>query len=251
MAKIIAIANQKGGVGKTTTVINLGAALVELDKKVLVIDLDPQGNLAIGFGLDPNSITNTIYQVLLDDRTNLEDAIVNSRIEGLDVVAADRDLAAARVDLLGQERRLSEALKSAQKRYDYVLLDCPPSLDLLTLSGLVAADSIVIPMQCQYLALKGLNELYSLVLKVKKHFNPKLGVSVVLPTMYTTGTIHCREVLEEIKEILGDKVFDLPVKQTIRFPDSTIAGTPILKFARNADVAEVYRGLARRVVRDE
>ncbi len=135
--------------------------------------------------------------------------------------------------------------------YDYILIDCPPSLDLLTLSSLVAADTVVIPLQCQYLALKGLNELYALILKVKKHFNPKLSIFTILPTMYVTRTIHSREVLEEIREVLGDKVFDIPVKQTIRFPDSTVAGVSILSFSRNSEVAEVYRALARKVARNE
>jgi chromosome partitioning protein len=251
VAKVIAIANQKGGVGKTTTVINVGAALAEMGKKVLVVDLDPQGNLAIGLGLDLAAINTTIYQVLTDETVNIGDAIIDTKLKGLQVVAADRDLAAARVDLLGQENRVSEVLRDVQNSYDYILLDCPPSLDLLTLCGLVAADSIIIPLQCHYLALKGLNELYSLILKVKKHFNPKLVVSAILPTMYATRTIHSREVLDEIKEILGDKVYDIPVKQTIRFPDSTIAGQPILSFSRNSEAAEVYRGLARKVVKDE
>lgn len=251
MAKVIAIANQKGGVGKTTTVINLGAALVELNKKVLVVDLDPQGNLAIGLGIDSNKIGITIYQVLLDKKIDIKDVILETRTPGLDVVPANRDLAAARVDLIGQERRLAEVLVDVQGIYDYILLDCPPSLDLLSLSGLVAADSIIIPLQCQYLALKGLNELYSLILKVKRHYNPDLAIAAVLPTMYVTRTIHSREVLEEIKEILGNKVYDIPVKQTIKFADSTIAGIPITNFSRNSEVAEVYRGLARKVVEDE
>lgn len=251
MARIIAIANQKGGVGKTTTVINLGAALAELGKKVLLVDMDPQGNLAIGLGIDLSSGDKTSYQVLVDKDTVIDEAILKTKVQRLDVVPADRDLAAARVDLVGREREVASVLKTILKKYDYILIDCPPSLDALTLSSLVAANSVVIPLQCQYLALKGLSELYVLILKVKKYLNPKLSVFAVLPTMYVSRTIHSREVLEEIKEILGNKVFDIPVKQTIRFADSTIAGASMLAFSRNSDVAEVYRALARKVIRDE
>lgn len=251
MARIIAIANQKGGVGKTTTVINLGAALVELGKKVLLVDMDPQGNLGIGLGLDSDSFEKTIYQVLLDENTKIADAVASTSIEGLDVIPSDRDLAAARVDLVGQEHAIGSVLKKISGNYDYILLDCPPSLDVLTLCALVAADSVVIPLQCHYLALKGLNELYVLILKVKRYFNPRLSVSTILPTMYVSRTIHSREVLDEIKEILGSKVFDIPVKQTIKFADSTVAGVSILSFSRNSEVAEVYRALARKVARDE
>jgi len=251
MAKVIAVANQKGGVGKTTTVINLGAALAELGKKVLLIDMDPQGNLAIGLGLGADAFDKTVYQVLIDEDVEMKDAVVHSEVAGLDLVPADRDLAAARVDLIGQDHALSAALEGVEDKYDYVLIDCPPSMDILTLISLAASDSIIIPLQCHYLALKGLNELYVLILKVKKYLNPKVTILTVLPTMYASRTIHAREVLEEVKEILGNKVFEIPVKQTIKFADSTIAGLSVLAFSKNSEVAEVYRALARKVVKNE
>jgi len=251
MAKIIAVTNQKGGVGKTTSVINLGAALAELGKKVLLLDMDPQGNLGISLGVDLGTNKRTIYQVLLEEKVKMVDAIRETGVKGMEMVPADRDLAAGRVNLVNREKELSKAIKSVIKKYDYVLIDCPPSLDILTLSALVAADSVLIPLQCHYLALKGLNELYILILQVKKYYNSNLSIISVLPTMYASRTIHSREVLEEIKEVLGDKVFEIPVKQTIRFPESTIAGASILSFSANSDVADVYRALARRVVKDE
>lgn len=251
MARVIAIANQKGGVGKTTTTLNLGAGLAEIDKRVLLVDMDPQGNLSISFGIDPGSLEKTIYQVLLDPNEPLADAILKTSIAGLGLVPSNRELAAAKIELNGKTQALTEKLRPVLRHYDYILIDSPPSLDLLTLNALVASQEVLIPMQCHYLALKGLSELYSTISKVKQKLNPDLSVAYILPTFFNARTIHSKEVLEETKEYLDDKVFDSPIKQTIKFADATIAGEPILTFDKNHDASEAYRKLARKVVENE
>jgi len=246
---VIAIVNQKGGVGKTTTVINLGTALTELGKKVLLVDMDPQGNLGIGLGMDPNSLKKTIYDVLLEPNGNLKNIICKTSIPGLDIVPADLKLIGARAKLDDNKETLRQALQEILEEYDFVLIDCPPSLDALTLASLAAADRVLVPLQCHYLALQGLVPLYRTILKVKKSFNSKLSIVGILPTMFASSTTHSNEVLEEIKEALGNKVFGTPIKQTVRFPDATIAGESILTFDRNGDIADAYRAVAREVVK--
>lgn len=246
---VIAIANQKGGVGKTTTAINLGAALAELGKKVLLVDMDPQGNLEIGLGMDANSFKKTIYDVLLEPNGNLKNTICKTSISGLDIVPADLKLMEARAKLDDNKKALRQALQDILGEYDFVLIDCPPSLDALTLASLAAADEVLVPLQCHYLALQGLTSFYRTVLKVKKSYNSKLSIIGILPTMFASSTTHSNEVLEEIKGALGNKVFGMPIKQTVRFADATIAGESILTFDRNSDIADAYRAVAREVAK--
>jgi len=246
---VIAIANQKGGVGKTTTVINLGTALAELGKKVLLVDMDPQGNLEIGLGVDTNSLKKTIYDILLEPNGNLKNTICKTSISGLDIVPADIKLIEAKSKLDDNKEALCQVLQDILGEYDFVLIDCPPSLDALTLASLTAADEVLVPLQCQYLALQALTSLYRTILKVKKNYNSKLSIIGILPTMFACSTTHSNEVLEEIKEALGDKVFGMPIKQTVRFADATIAGEPILTFDKNSDIADAYRAVAREVAK--
>jgi chromosome partitioning protein len=251
MAHIIAVANQKGGVGKTTTTINLGAALAEQGRRVLLVDLDPQGTLALGFGINPYRLNETLYDVLINPEVRIQCIIQQPRPQ-LAVVPSNIDLAGAEVELLneiGRERVLKEKLAGLQHTYDYILLDCPPSLGLLTVNALTAADSVLIPVQCQYFAIRGMQLLYRTIEKVTARSNPQLQVFGILPTMYDTRTTHSREVFEELKRLYNSQVLDVTIKVRVSLADAPVGGQSILEYDPTSEVAIAYRKLAEEVIR--
>jgi chromosome partitioning protein len=253
MSVVIAIANQKGGVGKTTTVINLGAALAELERRVLLVDMDPQSALSGAMGMDLNNLQQTIYNVLVDTRVPIH-SIIHSVRPNLDVVPSNIDLAAAELELIsaiGREYILKEALAPVREQYDYVLIDAPPSLGLLTINALGAADQVIIPLQCEYLALRGMRFLLDTISKVKAKINPHLEIRGILGTMYNRRTLHAQEVVHEIRNLFGDKVFDVVIKSSIRFAEAPVAHQSILEYDPKHDGAMAYRKLAEVIVDGE
>lgn len=247
MARAIAIANQKGGVGKTTTVINLGVALAEVRRKTLLIDLDPQGSLGVGLGLDTDAIPHTIYDALLDPAIQITKVIYPVR-SYLDVIPATTALAGAEIELVAELRReliLRTVCAPLYDWYDYILIDCPPSLGLLTANGLCASREVIIPLQCEYLAMRGLSPLLDMIEVIRRRLNPELEILGILPTMYSTGTIHARDVVDEIKAVFGDKVFDIVVRKSIRFAEASVASQGIVDYAHNHPGAQAYKQLAR------
>jgi len=253
MSQVIAIANQKGGVGKTTTTINLGAALAELGCRTLLLDLDPQSALSGGLGIDSYNLPATIYNVLVDSRMPIQSVIQSIR-PNLDVAPSNIDLSAAEVELisaLGREYILKEALAPCLPQYDYVLIDSPPSLGLLTINALVAANEVIIPLQCEYLALRGMRFLLETIDKVKVKLNPELEIRGILGTMYNTRTIHAQEVMEEIRSIFGDKVFEVVIKSSIRFAEAPVVHQPLLEYEPMHEGATAYRKLAEVIVDGE
>jgi len=255
LGRVIAIANQKGGVGKTTTATNVGAALAELGRKTLLIDFDPQSALTIGFGINSYELEETIYNVLVDsDNTSLESVTHYEIRPNLDVVPSNIDLAAAEMELIatiGREYILKEILVPVRDRYDYILIDCAPSLSLLTINALTAADSVLIPLQCEYLALRGMRMLIEVIEKVQRKLNPSLKILGILGTMYNARTIHAREVIEEVRSVFGDKVFDVVIHSSIKFAEAPVAHQPILEYARRHRGAVAYRTLAEVIVNGE
>lgn len=253
MPVIIAICNQKGGVGKTTTTVNLGAALAEQGWRVLLVDLDPQAALTAYWGLEEaTEAAKHIYHLLIDDGLDAADMIQPVRPR-VDVIPADIDLAAAEIELfsvLGRERVLSDALASLHQRYDYLLIDCPPNLGLLTINALVACTHVVIPLQCEYFALRGLSMLLDTLHKVKRRLNPTLEILGILPTMVNIRTRHAQEVLDEVRRLFGQRVFTTVIKSSIRFAESTAARQPILEYAPAHDSAAAYRAFAQEVLDD-
>lgn len=253
MSVVIVIANQKGGVGKTTTAINLGAALAELGRRTLLVDMDPQSALTGAMGLGTDDLERTIYNVLVDSRLPIQNIIQPSR-PNLDVAPSNIDLAAAEVELvsaIGREYILKEVLAPVRDEYDYILIDAPPSLGLLTVNALTAADQVIIPLQCEYLALRGMRFLLETIDKVKTKLNPALEIRGILGTMYNARTIHAQEVIEEIRSLFGDKVFDIVVKSSIRFAEAPLAHQPILEYDTRHDGASAYRQLAEVIVDGE
>ena len=251
MGLVLAVMNQKGGVGKTTTTINLGAALAQAGAKVLLVDFDPQGALSVGLGLNPNALDLTIYNLLLDRTVDLANVKAQSKIEGLDVLPANIDLSAAEVLLVSEvarEQALMRALASAKDIYNYILIDCPPSLGLLTINALTAADGVLIPLECEFFALKGMTLLMETIGKVKERLNPELEINGILPTMLDNRTIHGREVLSRVTDAFGDKLFKTVIHKTIRFAEAPVAGEPILTYAPTSVGAQEYRDLAREVM---
>jgi chromosome partitioning protein len=250
-ARIIAMCNQKGGVGKTTSTINLGAALVEYGRKVLLIDLDPQGALSVGLGVPSQSLDRTIYNALMERRTSLADVRVSTGIKGLDLVPSNIDLSAAEVQLVSEvarEQTLLRVLAEVRQDYDYILIDCQPSLGLLTVNALTAAQGVVIPLECEFFSLRGVALLVETIDKVKERLNPSLEISGILATMYDPRTVHCREVFSRVVEAFGDTVFQTVIQRTVRFPETTVAGQPITTWAPSSSGAGAYRDLAKEVL---
>jgi chromosome partitioning protein len=239
-AKVVAMCNQKGGVGKTTSTINLGAALAEYGRRVLLVDLDPQGALSAGLGVPHYELEHTIHNVLM-----------HTRVKNLDLVPSNIDLSAAEIQLVnevGREHTLARALHPVLDRYDYVLIDCQPSLGLLTVNGLACSDGVVIPTECEFFSLRGLALLTDTVEKVRDRLNPKLDISGILITRYDPRTVNSREVMARVVERFGDLVFDTVISRTVRFPETTVAGEPITSWAPKSGGAAAYRSLAREVI---
>jgi chromosome partitioning protein len=250
-AKVVAMCNQKGGVGKTTSTINLGAALAEYGRRVLLVDMDPQGALSAGLGVPHYELDKTIHNVLVEPRVSIDDVLLSTRVKHMDLVPSNIDLSAAEIQLVnevGREQTLGRALHPVLDRYDYVLIDCQPSLGLLTVNGLACSDGVVIPTECEYFSLRGLALLTDTVDKVRDRLNPKLEISGILLTRYDPRTVNAREVMARVVERFGDLVFDTVVTRTVRFPETSVAGEPITTWAPKSAGAVAYRGLAREVI---
>jgi len=249
-ARIIALCNQKGGVGKTTTSINLAAAFAEYGRKVLAIDFDPQGALSAGLGIPTHDIP-TVYDLLLDTKRDPREVIVHTHVEGLDLIPANIDLSAAEVHLVNEVARetiLSRVLRQVAGEYDVILIDCQPSLGLLTVNALTAAHGVLIPLECEFFALRGVALLIETIDKVRDRLNPSITLDGLLATMYDARTLHSREVLERVVEAFGDDVLETVIGRTVKFPDASVSGVPITEFAPEHPAAQAYLRLARELV---
>jgi chromosome partitioning protein len=250
-ARVVAMCNQKGGVGKTTTTINLGAALAEYGRRVLLVDFDPQGSLSVGLGLNPHEMDLTVYNLLMDRDVKVGDVVVPTVVDGMDLIPSNIELSAAEVQLVhevGREQTLARVLGPALTEYDVVLIDCQPSLGLLTVNALTASDGVIVPLECEYFALRGVALLKSTIDKVQERLNPKLTIDGLLGTMYDGRTLHSREVMERLVQAWGETVFHTVIRRTVKFSDSTVAGEPITSYAPTSPGADSYRQLAREVL---
>lgn len=250
-ARIVAMCNQKGGVGKTTTTINLGAALADYGRRVLLVDFDPQGALSVGLGLDAHVLDQSIYNVLMGDTLVATDILQKTQVPGMDLLPANIDLSAAEIQLVtevGREQVLGRVLRPLLPDYDVLLIDCQPSLGLLTVNALTAADGVIVPLECEYFALRGVALLQETIEKVRDRLNPRLEIEGLLATMYDARTVHGREVLTRLIEAFDEKVFHTVVGRTVRFPETTVAGMPITSFAPLSPGALAYQQLAREVL---
>ncbi len=246
MTEIISIANQKGGVGKTTTAINLGVALAQMKKKTLLIDLDPQGALSAGLGIQVNEDVNTTYDILMDSDVETNQAIYPVQAY-LDVIPADNDLAAAEIEMIPELRReliLRQALEPLQGWYDFILIDCPPSLSLLTVNAFSSSNGVVVPLQCEFFAIRVVQTLLDSINRTRDRLNPNLELTGIVATMYSTGTIHSREVLDEIRDLYDDKVFEVIIYKSIRFAEASVANKAIVEYSSKHKGARAYKKLA-------
>jgi chromosome partitioning protein len=249
--RIVALANQKGGVGKTTTAISLAAALAELGQKILLVDFDPQGGCALGLGIEPGSLELSVYDALLDRTLQVEEVIISTKVEGLDLLPSNIDLAAAEIMLVqevAREQTLMRVLAPVRVKYDFILIDCPPSLGLLTINALTAADGVVIPLECEYYALRGMALLMDSIERIRDRLNPRLQVDGIVATMYDPRTLHAREVLARVEDAFGSKLFDTTIRKTVRFAEAPVAGETILTYAPTSKGARSYRNLAQEVM---
>jgi chromosome partitioning protein len=254
MPRIYAITNQKGGVGKSTTCACLAAALAETGLEILMIDLDPQAGLTLSFGLDPESFDLTSYDFMIrPESIEMEAAIIRTGVPGVELMPANLDLAGAEAELIGEigwDRTLKENLKLLHRPYDYILIDGPPSLGVLTTNSLMAAQRAIVPVQTEYLALRGLTHLQKIIQKVQKKGNPGLQVKF-LRTMHVSRTVHSTQVVAELQRLFGAKVYEIVIKRTIKFPEASRAGQPLLRYAQDSEGARAYRQLAQEVLADD
>jgi chromosome partitioning protein len=250
-ARIIAMCNQKGGVGKTTTTINLGAALAELGRRVLLVDFDPQGAASVGLGIRANELDVTIYNLLVDRGHDVREVIQGTRTENLDIIPANIDLSAAEVQLVGEvarEQILARVLRPVLDEYDVVLIDCQPSLGLLTVNALTAAHGVIIPLECEFFAMRGVALLIDTINKITDRLNPRLQTDGILATMFDSRTLHSKEVVRSVVDHFGDQVFHTVISRTVKFPDATLAAEPITSYASTHGAAAAYRQLARELI---
>ncbi|MEJ7649769.1 MAG: AAA family ATPase [Nakamurella sp.] len=250
-ARVISMCNQKGGVGKTTSTINLGAALAGFGRKVLLVDLDPQGALSAGLGVPSHEMDRTIYNLMLERSTSITDVLVSTKVENLDLLPANIDLSAAEVQLInevGREHTLARALRPVLHAYDYVLIDCQPSLGLLTVNALACSDGVIMPVAAEFFSLRGVALLVDTIEKVQERINPDLAVDGVLVTMFDGRTVHARDVVAMLVQRFGDDVYDTVIARTVKFPETTVAGEPITSYAPTSAAADAYRALAREVI---
>ena len=250
-ARIIAMCNQKGGVGKTTSTINLGAALAECGRKVLLIDFDPQGALSVGLGVPTYELEVTIYNLLVERGHNIRDVVQHTSMQNLDIIPANIDLSAAEVQLVGEVARemvLARVLRPIEDDYDVILIDCQPSLGLLTVNALTASHGVIIPLECEFFAMRGVALLVETIDKICDRLNPRLKVDGILATMYDSRTLHSREVVRSVVDHFGELVFHTVISRTVKFPDSSLAAEPITTYASTHSAAEAYRQMARELI---
>ena len=250
-ARIIAMCNQKGGVGKTTSTINLGAALAEYGRRVLLVDFDPQGALSVGLGVRANELDVTIYNLLIERGHDVRDVIQRTATDGVDVIPANIDLSAAEVQLVGEvarEQILARVLRPVLDDYDVVLIDCQPSLGLRTVNALTAAHGVIIPLECEFFAMRGVALLVETIEKITDRLNPRLQIDGILATMYDGRTLHSKEVVRSVVDHFGEQVFHTVISRTVKFPDATLAAEPITTYASTHSGADAYRQLARELI---
>lgn len=250
-ARVIAMCNQKGGVGKTTTTINLGAALAEYGRRVLIVDFDPQGAASVGLGINALDMEQTIYTLLMNPKADVRATVCHTATENLDIIPANIDLSAAEVQLVNEvarESALARVLRHVEADYDVILIDCQPSLGLLAVNALTAAHGVIVPVEAEFFALRGVALLVETIETVRDRINPRLKIDGIVATMVDSRTLHSREVLQRLKEAFGNLVFDTRIGRTIKFPDASVATEPITSYAPNHAGAHAYRRLAREVI---